>query len=358
MVQMRKRIRELGIQIGRFPTGTYNAITDVPGVRVGHETVFSGNGAQAARTGVTVILPNDDIYRKRIFGSGHVINGAGEMTGMIQVKEWGMIESPIVLTNSMNVGTVSDGVIAYMTQKYPEIGETSDVLLPIVGECDDSFLNDSRARHVRQQHVLAAFEKASDGEVEEGCVGSGTGMSCFFFKGGIGTSSRQLFDQYTIGALVMTNFGHRDDFLLDGIAVGREIRDFMPERHVPEGSIIIVLGTDAPFLPHQLNRISKRAALALGKMGSKAHHGSGEIVLTFSTGNILPRQEAERVRPLQMMNDEWLNPFFQAAIECVEEAVLNAMFMATTTTGKHGNTLHAIPIERTLEIMKAKGYFQ
>jgi D-aminopeptidase len=352
-MEERKRVRELGIKIGRFPTGQNNTITDIPGVKVGHETIITDghDGQGPARTGVTVILPNDDIYNQRIFANSHVINGAGEMTGMVQMKEWGIIETPIALTNSMNVGIVSDGIIEYMTQRYPELGETEDIVLPIVAECDDSFLNNPRGRHVKQKHVISAIEKATNEEVEEGSIGSGTGMSCFEFKGGIGTSSRVIIEKYTIGTLVMTNFGKRKDFLLNGTPVGEQLHDFMPKSHVPEGSIIIVIGTDAPLLPHQLGRLAKRSALGLGKIGSKAYHGSGEISLAFSTGNRLNRGEKTEVMNLNMINDLLLNDLFEAAIECIEEAILNAMFKAKTVIGRNGNILYEIPIAKTMEIL-------
>jgi len=351
----RKRIRELGIKIGKYPTGRNNSITDVPGVKVGHETVISDENSEngPARTGVTVILPNEDIFNDRIFANGYVINGAGEMTGMIQMNEWGIIETPIALTNSMNVGIVADGIIEYMTTRYPSVGDSEDVVIPIVAECDDSFLNNPRGRHVKQHHVLSAINNASDGEVEEGSIGSGTGMSCFEFKGGIGTSSRVVFNQYTIGTLVMTNLGRREDFLLDGTAVGKGIQDNMPSSGVPEGSIIIVIGTDAPLLPHQLSRIAKRSALGLGKIGSKAHNGSGEIALAFSTGNILKRGEQSEVQNLHVLNEQLLNDVFEATIESVEEAILNAMFKATTLSGRKGNTSYEIPIEKAIQILKA-----
>lgn len=350
-MEERKRVRELGIKIGRFPTGQNNAITDIPGVKVGHETVITDmqDVQGPARTGVTVILPNEDIYNQRIFANSHVINGAGEMTGIVQMKEWGIIETPIALTNSMNVGIVSDGIIEYMTQRYPELGETEDIVLPIVAECDDSFLNNPRGRHVKQEHVLSAIRKATSGKVEEGSVGSGTGMSCFEFKGGIGTSSRVILEQYTIGTLVMTNFGKRRDFLLNGAAVGEQLLENMPKSHVPEGSIIIVIGTNAPLLPHQLGRLAKRAALGLGKVGSKAYHGSGEISLAFSTGNHLKRGEDSEVLNLNMLNDQFLNDLFEAAIECVEEAILNAIFKAKTVSGRNGNILYEIPIAKIMK---------
>jgi len=347
----RRRVRDWGITIGRYPVGRHNAITDVAGVKVGQQTIVQDGEGGIARTGVTVIQPNQDIYRERVFAGGSVINGAGELTGMIQIWEWGVLETPIALTNTMNVGNVADGMIEYMVERYADLGKQNDVVIPIVGECNDSVLNDPRKRFVKPHHVVTALEQATDGPVDEGCVGGGTGMSCFDFKGGIGTSSRIVPDGYTVGVLVMSNFGDRQNFLLEGIPVGRKITDLMPEEHA-EGSIIVILATDAPLLPHQLNRLARRAVLGLGKLGSAATHGSGEIVLAFSTANIIPRDEQVQVSEYKMMADERLNPLFEATVEGVEEAVLNALFMAETTVGRNGNTIHALPVERTLEILE------
>lgn len=350
-MSQRRRVRDWGMTVGQYPTGQHNAITDVAGVKVGHQTIIQDDAGGVARTGVTVIQPNEDIYRQRLFAGGSVINGAGELTGMIQIWEWGVLETPIALTNTMNVGNVADGVIEYMVERYADLGTQNDVVIPIVGECNDSVLNDSRKRFVKPHHVVSALKQATAGPVEEGCVGGGTGMVCFDFKGGIGTSSRIVPDGYTVGALVMANFGDRQNFLLQGIPVGRQLTDLLPEEHA-EGSIIVILATDAPLLPHQLNRLARRAVLGLGKLGSTATHGSGEIVLAFSTANILPRDEPASVVEYKMLADERLNPLFEATIESVEEAILNSLFRAETTVGRNGNTVHALPVERALEILE------
>jgi D-aminopeptidase len=356
-MERRQRARELGIQIGRYATGTHNAITDVAGIRVGHYTLNEDTPRGVARTGVTVIEPNVDIYRQRLFAGASVINGSGELTGMTQISEWGILETPIALTSTMNVGNVTNGVIEYMFDRYPDLAHASDVVLPVVGECNDSTLNDARGRFVQPEHVIRAFQDASDGPVAEGCVGGGTGMSSFDFKGGIGTSSRRVADGFTVGILVMSNFGDRYNFTVDGLPIGRHVTDLMPEEHA-EGSIIVIIATDAPLLPHQLQRLAKRASLGLGKAGSCATNGSGEIALAFSTANTLPRDEETLVSNYRMLRDESLNPLFEAVVEGVEEAVLNAVMMAETTVGRNGNTVYALPIDRTLELMKKFGYDQ
>lgn len=353
-MNQRTRVRSLGIEIGRYKTGAYNAITDVGGVRVGHRTIIEDGASGTARTGVTVIQPNEDIYQERLFAGGAVINGAGELTGMIQIWEWGVLETPIALTNTMNVGNVADGMIEYMVERYPALGRINDVVIPVVGECNDSTLNDPRRRFVKPWHVVDALKNATTGEVAEGAVGGGTGMCSFDFKGGIGTSSRVVPDGYTVGVLVMSNFGDRVNLMVKGAPVGRHITDLMPEEHA-EGSIIVVLATDAPLLPHQLNRLARRAALGLGRVGSFATHGSGEIVVSFSTANTIPRDMPSPVAKYRMLSDERLNPLFEATVEAVEEAVLNALFMAETMVGRNGNIVHALPIERTLNIIDEYG---
>lgn len=353
-MKQRQRARTLGINIGRYDVGPHNAITDVEGISVGHQTIIEDGENATARTGVTVIQPNHDIYHERLFAGGTVINGAGELTGMTQIWEWGILETPIALTNTMNVGNVSDGVIEYMLERYAELGSGNDVVIPVVGECNDSTLNDPRKRFVKPHHVVEAFQQATTGPVTEGAVGGGTGMSSFDFKGGIGTSSRIVPDGYTVGVLVMSNFGDRYNLTIGGAPVGKHITDMMPEEHA-EGSIIVVIATDAPLLPHQLNRLARRAPLGLGRVGSCATHGSGEIVLSFSTGNTIARDSQRPVTAYRMLSDEKLNPLFEATVEAVEEAVLNAMFMAETMVGRNGNTVYGLPVERVLKIVRQFG---
>src|SRR3990167_4545033 len=270
---MRRRAREPGGRTGRFRPGRYTSITDVHGVKVGHSTVMTGFGALVpgqgpARTGVTAILPNSaNIFNERVVGGGFVLNGAGEVSGLTQVLEWGLIETPILLTNTLSVGSCSEAVVKYMTTHHPGIGVKDDVIIPLVGECDDSWLNDITGRHVRNEHVFEAIEKADTGKIAEGNVGGGTGMITCDFKAGIGTSSRKLpaeLGGYTIGVLVMSNFGTMKDLRFNGMPVGKILSprfDHLTKRRDNYGSIIAVVATDAPLLPHQLDRIAKRAAL-------------------------------------------------------------------------------------------------
>jgi len=249
------------------------------------------------RTGVTAILPNpSNVFEQRVVGGGFILNGAGEVSGMTQLMEWGLIETPIFLTNTLSVGAVSDAAVKWMVEKFPGIGGEHDVIIPLVGECDDSWLNDIAGRHVKEQHVNEAISTASDGPVAEGNVGGGTGMITCDFKAGIGTSSRRLPESlggYTVGVLVMSNFGVMRQLRVGGLPVGEMLEErygSLPRREHSYGSIIAVIATDAPLISHQLNRVAKRAALGIGRVGSSAMHGSGEIVLAFSTANMVPRE--------------------------------------------------------------------
>jgi D-aminopeptidase len=298
--EARCRARDLGVPLGRFRTGKWNAITDVAGVKVGHSTIVQGHGPLVVgkgpvRTGVTAILPNpSNVFEERVVGGGFVLNGAGEVSGMTQLLEWGLVETPIFLTNTLSVGAVSDAAVKWMVERYPGIGDEHDVIIPLVGECDDSWLNDIAGRHVKEEHVYAAISSASDGPVAEGNVGGGTGMITCDFKAGIGTSSRRLPESlggYTVGVLVMSNFGLMRQLRVGGLPVGEVLAERygdLPRRERDYGSIIAVAATDAPLMTHQLNRLAKRAALGIGRVGSSAMHGSGEIVLAFSTASSMP----------------------------------------------------------------------
>lgn len=352
----RRRVRELGLKLGRYRTGKFNAITDVQGVRVGHATVIEGKNV---RTGVTAILPNEgNVFLERVVGGSHILNGAGEISGLIQVQEWGLIETPILLTNTLSVGTCSEATVKYMLEQYPGIGKEHDVVIPLVGECDDSWLNDIGGRHVQGRHVREAIEQAKSGPVAEGNVGGGTGMITCDFKAGIGTSSRKLpeaFGGYTVGVLVMSNFGVMEDLRFDGIPVGDALaprfKDVLKRRE-NYGSIIAVVATDAPLLTHQLNRLAKRASLGLGRAGSYAAHGSGEIILSFSTANKVPRVTNKRVYRMKILLDPRMDPLYQAVIEATEEAVLNSLCMAEAMTGIHGNFSPAVPLEELERLIK------
>lgn len=352
----RQRPREIGIQFGFFPTGKLNAITDVKGVRVGHVTLNQGDGRLRPghgpiRTGVTAILPNDRVFDKKLLAGSFVLNGAGEMSGITQVAEWGLIETPIGLTNTHDVGTVSRGIIKWMSQKYSRIWNNKQVVIPVVGECDDSFLNDAVGGHVKESHVLQALRDATSGKVEEGSVGSGTGMVCCDFKGGIGTSSRVVEIgkvQYTVGILVMSNFGIMEELRIDGYPVGQDFaRHYGNYRRRREnyGSIIVVLATDLPLASLQLQRLCKRAALGVGRVGSHAAHGSGEIIVGFSTANSIAPGKRNPLVTLSIIGDEFMGPVYRAAIEATEEAIINSLFMSIPMTGVNGNSVPAIDIE-------------
>jgi len=358
------RVRDLGLTPGIYSPGEFNAITDVPGVLVGHSTVIHGTGRLApgkgpARTGVTAILPNrTNTFMDRVVGGGFVLNGAGEVSGLTQVLEWGLIETPILLTNTLSMGTCSEGLVKYMVEKYPGIGREHDVVIPLVGECDDSWLNDIAGRHVKAQHVFEAIDSAAGGLVTEGNIGGGTGMITCDFKGGIGTSSRKLpsgLGGYTLGVLVMSNFGKLIDLRMDGIPVGAILAPKytdLKKREENYGSIIAVAATDAPLLSHQLNRLSKRIALGIGRVGSYAAHGSGEIVLAFSTANRVPRQSRRRTYKMTLLADQHMDPLYQAIIETTEEAILNALCMAEDMVGINNRYVPSLPIRTVKKIIQ------
>ncbi len=363
----RKRAREYGVNIGRLPTGQLNAITDVDGVRVGHKTVVrdpSPDGRGAARTGVTTVFAHEGLpWVERVYAGTHVLNGYGELVGINQINEWGILHSPIVLTSSLAIGKAYDATVRWRQERH-RVTTWGGGDMPVVTECDDSFLNDVTTFPLGDDDVFDALDHAVDGPILEGTLGAGTGMQCCDFKGGVGTASRVLADDlggYTVGALVLTNWGDRADLRIDGVPVGREITDLMPEEH-GEGSCIVVLATDAPMLPHQLRRLAVRGALGLGRCGSTARNGSGELMIAFSTANRLPYDAGDAELPVQALVDgvggkapRVFSPLFEAAIEAVEEAVVNALFMAETTRGRDGNVLHALPIDRTLELMQRYG---
>jgi D-aminopeptidase len=364
----RPRVREAGITIGVLPPGPLNAITDVEGVRVGHCTVWEGEspgkyGSGPARTGVTAIVPPGDYFGERLYAGCAVLNGCGEIIGITNLNELGTLDTPILLTNSMSIGIVYHAAARYLCARDERIGRT-DVTMPVVGECDDSYLNDAAGFHVREEHVVQALESTSEGPVHEGSVGSATGLHCFNFKGGIGTASRKLPDQnggYTVGVLVNTNFGVRHYLTIAGVPVGREIQDLMPtdagNAKPAEGSCIVVVATDAPMHPLGLQRLARRAGLGLARTGSTAHNGSGEIFLAFSTGVRIPRQlpAPEMNARLVPESSQALNLLFDATVEATEEAVLNALFRATTVTGVEGHTLYELPVERTIGILHKYG---
>ena len=362
--EKRFRARELGLPLGRFKPGKWNSITDVEGVLVGHSTIIRGagplrRGRGPVRTGVTAILPNEkNIFEQRVTGGGFVLNGAGEVSGLTQLMEWGLVETPIFLTNTLSVGSVSDSAVQWMIEQFPGIGDEHDVLIPLVGECDDSWLNDVAGRHVKSENVREALETATSGPVAEGSVGGGTGMICCDFKAGIGTSSRKLapaLGGYTVGVLVMNNFGHMRDLRVGGLPLGPLLEPKYSEYHKRQssyGSIIAIVATDAPLSSHQLGRVSKRVALGIGRAGSIAAHGSGEIILAFSTANKIPRTTQKMIYHMKILLDQRLNPLYEAAIEGTEEAILNSLCMAREMEGANGNFAPALPLAEVKDIVE------
>lgn len=365
----RPRAREAGVVLGTLPPGPENAITDVAGVRVGHVTLIEGEGPLVpgqgpVRTGVTVILPHEgNVFREKVPAGIFVLNGFGKCLGQEQIDELGVIESPIALTGTMNVGVVADGLVEHAIRTNPDIGITTSTVNPVVGECSDAYLNDMQGRHVRQEHVLEAIAAASSGPVAEGCVGAGTGMSLFGFKGGIGTASRRLPERlggYTVGALVLGNFGRRDQLTIAGVPVGRELAGWRPGAapEPPEsGSVMVILATDAPMLDRALRRLARRAALGLARTGSIAGHGSGDYIIAFSNAVRIPHEPSERVLTLPHIVEDGalIDGLFQAAVEATEEAVINALFAATTMTGRDGHVRYALPLDETLAILRRAG---
>jgi D-aminopeptidase len=353
------------VPLGRYKPGRCNAITDVAGVKVGHSTIIEAEGPLVVgkgpvRTGVTCVLPNpENVFEQRVVGGGFILNGAGEVSGMTQLMEWGLIETPIFLTNTLSVGAVSDAAVKWMVEKYPGIGGEHDVIIPLVGECDDSWLNDIAGRHVKERHVIEAIETAKDGPVAEGSVGGGTGMITCDFKAGIGTSSRKLPEAqggYTVGVLVMSNFGVMRQLRVGGLPVGEMLEaryGQLPRREKNYGSIIAVIATDAPLATHQLNRLAKRAALGIGRVGSSAMHGSGEILLAFSTANMVPRETRKMVYRMKILLDPRLDPLYEAVIDATEEAILNALCAARDMEGVNGNRSPALPLDEVRELVQA-----
>ncbi|MEO7911127.1 MAG: P1 family peptidase [Roseiflexaceae bacterium] len=350
----RARIRDLGITIGELPTGQYNAITDVPGVLVGHATVIADE-PRVARTGVTMIVPRaGNIWEDRVFGGFFSFNGNGEMTGLPWLEESGMIDAAIGISNTHAVGVVRDAIVAHAV----EHDQIESFLLPIAAETFDGWLSDIDAFHITKAHALAALAAAKSGPVDEGDVGGGTGMICHGFKGGIGTASRVVATKggtYTIGALVQANYGVRHELRVDGVPVGREIGvDRIPARSEPPGdagSIIVVVATDAPLLPVQCKRLARRATTGLARVGGVGYNGSGDIFLAFATGNHLPKTSAPL--DLKMLPHEQMDDLFVATADAVEESILNALAAADTMTGHKGRTVYALPLD-VLKLVMAK----
>lgn len=333
-----KRIRDYGVKIGQLQTGPRNAITDVEGVTVGHVTLSEGD----SQTGVTAILPHqENIFKEKLIASSHVINGFGKTMGTIQMKELGTLETPILLTNTLAVGTAADTLTDYMLEQNPEIGRTTGTVNAVIGECNDMLLNDIRAKFVKREHVLEALHNTSS-DFAEGAVGAGTGMLCYSLKGGIGSASRIMemsHGNYTIGVLVLSNFGILSDLLIQGKAVGQELKEALLESYKEEdkGSVMIIVATDLPVSERQLNRILKRAVTGLSRTGSIITNGSGEIVIGFSTAARIPHEKPEQLLTIPQIHEEDVDTAFRAIGEATEEAVLNSLVTAHEVTGRDGN---------------------
>jgi len=364
----RPRARDLNIIIGGLLPGEYNAITDVRGVCVGHTTIIQGKGALVPgvgpiRTGVTAILPHSgDLFLDKVTGAIVQINGFGEVTNSQQVDEMGTLEGPLMITNTLNVARVADAVIDWALDHSTEMGVTTWGISPIVAETSDSYLNDIRGRHVHKLHVYEALENARGAVVVEGAVGGGTGMICYEFKGGIGTSSRVLPESlggFTVGVLVQSNFGSRGELRIDGVPVGRELMDYDERvRRESQGSVIVVIATDAPMTSRQLRRMGVRATHGLARTGTHGGNTSGDFAIAFSTTRNRPHHSTSNTLQLaQVVEDTVLiNTLFDAVVEATEEAVLNSLFKAETMIGRDNRIINALPIEETVEIMQKYGH--
>jgi D-aminopeptidase len=378
------RARDLGIRIGLGTPGPHNAITDVAGLTVGHTTLIEGDGPLVTgrgpiRTGVTVVCPRGvEGWREPVFAGAHRLNGNGELTGLEWVRESGLLTTPVSITNTHSVGVVRDAIVAESVRRDPSNPAWS---LPVVGETYDGVLNDLNGFHVRAEHVQGALAAASSGPVAEGGVGGGTGMICHEFKGGIGTASRVLPAEvggYTVGALVQANYGQRRWLRVDGIRVGEAI----PTSEVPSpwdaeealrdatrttppagsGSIIVVIATDAPLLPHQCERLAQRAGLGIARVGGTGGHTSGDLFIAFATGNRLPlgyglddHQSAIGTNDVRFVGDRVIDRLFEGVIESTEEAIVNALVAADTMVGRDGVTAHRLPHDRLREVLAAHG---
>jgi len=358
-VKKRPRASELGLKVGVLPTGPLNAITDVAGVAVGHTTIMRGD---SVRTGVTAILPHTgNLYREKVTGAVFVANAYGKLVGSTQVEELGNIETPILLTNTVSVPQVADALTQYMLQRSGN--EDVRSINPLVGETNDGYLNDIRGRHIAPDDVFTAIKNAKGGPVEEGSVGAGTGTVAFGWKGGIGTSSRKLPQKlggYTVGVLVQTNFG--GILTIAGAPVGQklgqyylrdELRQEDDRKGNPDGSCMIVIATDAPLDARNLKRLAGRAWLGMARTGSSASNGSGDYAIAFSTAPQLRVRTSDKLlsQPVELLINDAMSPLFQAVIEATEEAIYNSMFRATTMSG-NGHTIEALPIDKTVEILR------
>lgn len=348
LMGQKTRPRDMGLEIGLFRTGKWNAITDVAGVTVGHETIIEND---SVRTGVTVIIPHQGgLYKEKVMAAVHVTNGYGKAVGFTQIEELGTIETPIALTNTLNTFLVANAIVDYMISENPDIRSVN----PVVGETNDSGLNDIRGRHVTKKHVFSAIQNAKGGPVAEGSVGAGTGTRALGFKGGIGTASRVLPKEaggYTVGVLVQTNFG--GSLMINGAPVGRELKVSPFASRIPydedEGSCMIVIATDAPLSNRNLKRMAKRVDHAFGRVGAYSSNGSGDYAIIFSTHKANSSDGLTTTR--EEMKNRHMNGLFMATVEATEEAIINSLFMAETVSSRYG-TMEALPVDKTMQILK------
>ncbi len=340
---MQKRLKEYGIQIGTLPTGPLNKITDVKGVKVGHFTISNGD----IQTGVTAIIPHEEnIFNNKVVAASYAINGFGKTVGTLQINELGTIETPILLTNTLSVGVAANHLISYSLAQNKEIGDTTGTVNPVIGECNDMFLNNIRKQSITEDHVRTALKNANT-HFEEGSIGAGMGMKCFGLKGGIGSSSRILtypHGTYSLGVLVLSNFGEIDQFRLNGIHVGPGIKSKLPiaNHDGDKGSIMIIIATDLPVTSRQLKRIIKRASVGLGRTGSFIGNGSGDIFIGFSTANKVSHENNDNLQIFRTVHEDDLDQAFLATADATEEAILQSLVTAKTTTGRNGNTLYSL----------------
>jgi D-aminopeptidase len=361
------RTADLGITIGVLPSGPTGSIVDVPGVGVGHATLWRDelpppDGRGIARTGVTVIDPGGNLFHSPVPAGGAVLNGAGECTGFVAIGEWGLLETPVFLTSTMQVGRVYDAACRLLMEEEPAIG-VQDVIIPVVAECDDSFLSEARAMQVTIDDVRGALSAARDSvggpAPAEGAVGSGTGMTCLGFKGGIGSASRRTPSGHVVGVLLMSNFGERERLTIDGVPVGRLLGTSGPSPNPSGRSCIVVVATDGPLDSAACVRLARRAGLGLARAGSTATHGSGEIFVSFATGLRGPRDPGEGPSTGSPddapLSGSALDPFFAAAVEATEEAVLNSLLMARTVVGRDGNTAVGLSADQVSALLRSAG---
>lgn len=365
-LSQKPRARDIGVQFDGTP-GKYNAITDVKGVEVGHSTIIAGSGKNVLgkgpiRTGVTAIFPRGKKFNP-VYANWYSLNGNGEMTGTTWITESGFLETPIMITNTNSVGVVRDAVLKWFVDTNWYGDDQWWYTYPVVGETYDGFLNDIYGFHVQEKHVYEAIKNAKPGRVVEGNVGGGTGMLTLGFKGGIGTASRKVKinkKNYIVGALVQSNFGSKKNLTISGVPVGKELKDTLNlefnappsnRRQEGDGSIIVIVATDAPLLPHQLKRIAHRIPIGIGLVGGRGSNGSGDIFLTFSTAN-LKAFNRKNTRPIITFPNDRITPLFEATAQAVEESIINAMIAAETMDGINNNKAYALPHDRLVEVLK------